>query len=91
MFFCFQERPLFSLLSPLSSNFRLFLAAVSPVFQKTFYGSLGEETETETSYCLHFTVVIITGIAGKIIEINDSSPTAFKMFLGIVCTYYFLK
>ena len=45
MFFCcvVRIRKMRSLASLLSSNFRLFLAAVSPVFQKTFYGSLGEE------------------------------------------------
>ena len=73
----------------LSSNFRLFLAAVSPVFQKTFYGSLGEETEI--NFINVYSGYYITGIAGKIIKINDSSSTAFKMFLGIVCTCYFLK
>ena len=66
---------------------RLFLAAVSPVFQKTFYGSLGKlffcwlRCHRYLRNYENFEILFV-GTQEKILKIPNTSPQAFRMMLG---------
>ena len=59
----------------------LFLAAVSPVFQKSCYGTLGEFYFFPPRV-LEF--ILFAGVAENPVRIKDSTSTAFKTLLEYI-------